>query len=332
MAVIEIAIDMGSSNTTIYKKGRGIVLKEPSVLCLQNNDKVFKVLAIGNDAKKMQGRTEDDSVIVSPIVEGVVKNIELATEMMQHFLAKISPRPFTKYKALVCLPCGVTEDEMQDFRKVMYSSGVGRVSFASSLVCMALGNINAPETKAYLGVNIGGGKTEVGAILNNVILSGCSVGIGGKMMDSAICEYVKEGHNLKISNITAEKVKNEIATLYDTDKSNLEVSGADLMSNRYVTDIVHAREVRDSIIGYFDRIVAAILSVINECQPDVVADIHERGIYVCGGVSQTTGIETYLRKLLDVPVVVCDQPENIVILGAGKLISDSALYSEIVGE
>lgn len=332
MAIVEIAIDIGSSNTVIYKKGSGVVLREPTLIALQNTQKHnYKVLAVGLEAKKLQGKTGEDVTIVSPVVEGVIKNTELAVEMIKYFLSKIT-KGFEKFKALVVVPCGVTEEEIKDFQKVMFSSGIGRVSFVSSLVCLALGSKNTQANHSQLIVNIGGGKTEIGAVINASVLSGCTISYGGRSIDNAIVEFLQETHNIKISNVTAEKIKNEIASLYETDRSNIEIAGADVMSNRFVSDVVAAREIRPVIADGLSRIVATILAVIGECAPDVVADIHNKGIYLSGGVSQLVGIEEFMSKILEIPVVVLDQPENTVILGAGKLLNDSVLYAEVVSE
>lgn len=332
MALIEIAIDMGSSNTVIYKKGSGIVLREPTLIALQNTQKHnYKVLAVGLDAKKLQGKTGEDVTIVSPIVEGIIKNTELAVELVKYFLSKIT-KAFDKVKALVVVPCGITEEEIKDFQKVMFSSGIGKVSFVSSLVCLSLGSNNLQTNHSQLVVNIGGGKTEVGAVINSSVLTGCNISFGGRSIDNSIVEFVQNTHNLKISNVTAEKIKNEIASLYETDRSNMEIAGADLMSNRFVSDVVSAREIRPVIADGLSKVIATILAVIGECAPDVVADIHNKGIVLSGGVSQMVGIEGFMSKILETPVTILEQPENTVILGAGKLLNDQVLYAEVVSE
>ena len=332
MATIEIAIDLGSSNTVIYKKGSGIVLREPTIIALQSTQKNnYKVLAVGYEAKKLQGKTGEDVTIVSPVVEGVIKNTELATEMLKHFLSKIT-KGFDKFKALVVVPCGITDDEIKDFQKVMFSSGISRVSFVPSLVCMAVGNNYAQNNHSQLVVNIGGGKTEVGALINSSVLSGCTISYGGRAIDNDIISFIEKTHNLKISAVTAEKIKNEIASLYETDKSNMEIAGADIMSNRFVSDVVTAKEIRPVVADGLGKIVATILAVVGECAPDVIADIHNKGVYLCGGVSAISGIESFISKILEVPVMLCEQPENLVILGAGKLLNDPVLYNEVVSE
>ncbi|MBQ3494709.1 MAG: rod shape-determining protein [Clostridia bacterium] len=332
MALIEFAIDIGSSNTVIYKKGSGIVLREPTLIALQNTQKHnYKVLAVGLEAKKLQGKTGEDVTIVSPIVEGVIKNTELAVEMVKYFLSKIA-KGFDKLKALVIVPCGVTDEEIKDFQKVMFSSGVGKVSFVSSLVCLSLGSNNLQTNHSQLVVNIGGGKTEVGAVINSSVLSGCNISFGGRAIDNSIVDFIQNSHNLKISNVTAEKIKNEIASLYETDRSNMEIAGADIMSNRFVSDVVSAREIRPVIADGLSKIIATILAVIGECAPDVVADIHNKGILLSGGVSQLVGIENFMSKILETPVTVLEQPENTVIMGAGKLLNDAVLYAEVVSE
>lgn len=333
MAAIEIAIDLGSSFTTIYKKGSGIVLKEPSVVCIQAGGKNLKVIEVGLKAKKMQGRTGENLVIVSPICEGIVKNMELAVVMLKSFIQKIVPASLVKSKisALVCVPCGVTDEELKDLEKVIYLSGIGKLQFVPSVIASAMGDrLKTSSPRGYVVVNIGGGTTEVAVISLNTILNACSIGIGGKLMDISVSEYIKDHYNILISGATAEKIRKDIGSLYDSDKSNIEFSGADISSSRPVTDVIGAGDVKTAVCYFYDRIAEAVQVTINSCKPDIIADITDTGIIVAGGAALITGLEQYFKSCLNLPVTLSEQPENAVILGAAALINDQRLLQAVI--
>ncbi len=336
MATIDIAIDLGSSNTVIYKRGSGIVLREPSVVCLNTSGKHAKIKEIGIKAKKMQGRTGDNTVVVYPVCEGVIKNVDLSIAMLKHFISKILPQNTLfkpKIRAVVCVPCGLTSEELADYEKVMYGAGVGRLHLVPSILAAAIGDeLKTSQARGSIAVNIGGGTTEVAVISLNSIVSGCSVAIGGRLMDTALIEYVQNYFNVRISEVSAEKIKHEIASLYETDKSNIEFNGADVSSNRPVSDVIGARDVRRAVVSFYDDIITTIEAVINTCNPDIISDITEAGVVVSGGGANITGLENYFRKNLNMPVIVSDQAENSVILGAGKLLSDEYLLNKVLEE
>ena len=333
MALIEIAVDLGSSFTTIYKKGSGIVLKEPSVVCIVAGGKNLRVVETGVKAKKMQGRTGENLVIVSPICEGVVKNEQLAVAMLTNFVKKVVPGSVVKSKisALICVPCGMTSEELRDLEKVVYLSGITKMQFVPSVIAAAMGErLKTSLPRGHVVVNIGGGTTEVAAISLNTILNACSIGIGGKLMDISVSEYIKDNYNILVSEATAEKIRKDIGSLYDSDKSNMQFSGADISSSRPVTDVISAEDVKTAVCYFYERIAEAISVTINACKPDIIADISETGVTVAGGAALITGLEQYLRGRLNLPVTISDQPENAVILGAAALLNDARLLQAVV--
>lgn len=333
MATIEIAIDLGSSFVTIYKKGSGIVLKEPSVVCIQAGGKTPKVVETGIKAKKMQGRTGENLIIVSPICEGIVKNVELATVMLKSFIQKIVPTSLIKPKinALVCVPCGITNEELKDLEKVAYLSGVVKLQFVPSVMASAMGDrLKTSSPRGYVIVNIGGGTTEVAVISLNTILNACSVGIGGKLMDMSVSEYIKDHYKIVVSEQTAEKIRKDIGSLYDSDKSNIEFSGADISSSRPVTDVISAADIKTAVCYFYDRIAEAVQVTINACKPDIISDISDTGIIVAGGASLITGLEQYFRSRLNLPVTLSEHPDNAVVLGAAALLNDPKLLQAVI--
>ena len=335
MAVIDIAIDMGSTYTTIFKKGSGIVLREPTAVCLQKTTKGSKVKEVGIKAKKMQGRTGVNTAIVFPVVEGVIKNVDLCIEMLSQFLAKIIPNTLfrPKIRAVVTVPCGLNAEEIADYEKVMYGVNIGRIYLVPAILASAIGDdLKTSQPRGSLVVNIGGGKTEIAVISLDSIVNGCMLSVGGKLMDTSIAEYVKDLFDINISEATAEKIKQEVASLYENDRSSIEFSGADISSSRPVTEIVNAQQISIAVSTFYDDIIKAINGIINSCKPDIVADITETGIIVSGGGSQITGLENYFRKNLNLSVKVPDSAINSVILGAGKLISDEFLLEKVMRE
>lgn len=335
MATIDIAIDMGSEYTTIFKKGSGIVLKEPTVLCLQKSGKTSKVKEIGLKAKKMAGRTGTGFAVVHPVCEGVIKNVDLCIEMLNYFLSKIVGDTFMrpKIRAVVTIPCGLNEEEIADYEKVMYGANICRVHLVPSIIASAIGcDIKTSQPRGSLVVDIGGGKTEIGVISLNSIVSGCLLSIGGKLMDTAIIEYVKDLFNINISESTAERIKHEVASLYSSDRSSTQFSGADISSSRPITEVVSAGQISIAVSTFYDDIIRTIEGVINSCKPDIIEDITEAGVVVLGGGSGITGLENYFKKRLDMPVIVTENASEATILGAGKLVSDEFLLESVLRE
>ena len=329
MALIELAIDLGSSFVSIYKKGSGVVLKEPSCLCVATG-KPNAVKQIGLDAKKLQGKTGDGTIIVSPISEGIVKNTELTTAMLKYFLNKIKGSVLKqKIKAVVTLPCGITTGELHDLEKTVYGAGISEAVFVPSLICAASGT---QLNKSSIIVNIGGGKTEIGVLNGLTVLNGCSVSVGGKLMDLSIIDYIQENYNILISDLTAEKIRKELGSLYETDTSRIEFNGMDISSGRAVSDVVTAPDVKSAIKYFYDKIIEAVVVAINGCPPDVITDIAGSSILISGGAAEIAGLADYFSKKLNLSVKISEQPGNAVILGAGALLNDEALLKQVLSE
>lgn len=335
MASYDLAIDLGSSNTTIYKMGSGIVLKEPTALCIQTSSKGNAVKEFGIKAKRMQGRTGENSVVVYPVREGVIKNEELTTSLLKYFLAKVLPVTTLKprVRAVIGVPCGLTQEEISSYEKVAYKAGISRVSFVPSIIASAIGDkLKTGHARGSVVVNIGGGTTEIAVISLNTIINAISVGVGGKAMDVSIKDYVAEYYSINISESMAEKIKQEIGSLFETDKSNMEFNGADISSSSPVSDIISAQDVARALYNYYDKIILSIQATINSCKPDIISDISQTGVQVSGAGCKITGLEGYFRKKLNLPVVVSDNPENSVILGLGILLSDEELLRSVIDE
>ncbi|MGD9901352.1 MAG: rod shape-determining protein [Spirochaetales bacterium] len=335
MSQLEFAIELGTTNTVIYKRGSGIVLCEPSLIALSKENKKTVVKAVGTLAKKMLGKTSSATTISNPIEEGVIKDKELAYSMLKHFMKKIITEKFVKPKIrmLFVIPCGLNIREKAEYKSLGYRLGAGKVDFVESVIAALVGaGVSTENPSGVMSLNLGGGTVNVGAVSLNTIINGYTISIGGAKMDEAIKRYVEEAYELEISNQTAEKIKKEIGSLYIHDTSNMEVNGIDTATKAPKQEVVFSTNIRPAIEYYFQKISAAVEDILNNCSPDIVADIANNGVYVTGGLANLTGIENYLKKRLRLPIYVVDEPEEAVIIGAGKLLSDKRGLNSIIRE
>ena len=335
MASIKIAIDFGSSKTKIFEKDCGLVLVEPTLVALSEHTGGTQIKAFGIEAEQMEGKTGDKSIVFSPIDGGEVKSEEYASALLKHFLQKIKPKSiFAKsIDAVVCVPCGLDEEQKESYARVCYKAGIASVKLVPSVITSALGGgkfVHTPTT--YLIVDIGHGCTDIATVNMNTILKGCTIGIGGEMMDDAVMCAVEENYQTFISSQTAKQIKEEIGSLFDRDIQNMEVLGVDSASQSPKTTIVVADAIKDSLLNLFEKIAYAIESTINMCSPDICSDISRGGLFFCGGVSKISGLEEFMRKRLKLPVRVIEDPHICSILGCGKLLSDNAQLNNILKE
>lgn len=327
-----IAIKLGSCNTSIFKQGEGIVLFEPSLIAYAGQGKQREIIAIGNKAKKLQGRTGTSIVVESPIKNGSIADPELAVSMLKGFLTKVLTKSLfrPKISAVVCIPLGLSLNERKLFEKVCYQSGIQDVTLVPSIICGALGyNLPVTSPNGLCLVNIGGGSTDIAAISMASIITGVNIGVGGKQMDRSIEEAVLNNYSLLIGQGVAGALKEEIGSLYPNDSSNTEVSGLDDESKLVRSVVVESRTIYDAIKNYYETIASSILAVINACPPNIAEDIACHGIYLMGGCSLIVGAEQFFRKRLNLPVIVQDQTTAIDVIGAGKLLSDTKLLQKL---
>lgn len=327
-----IAIKLGSSNTSIFKQGEGIVLFEPTLACYTGSGKEREIKAFGSHAKRMMGRTDEFTFVSSPIKEGRIVDTDLAVSMLKHFLSKVITKSLfrPKIKAVVCVPLGLTNKERKAYEKVCYYSGIQDVIIVPSIVCGGIGyNLPVDMPSGLCLVNIGGGSTDIAAISAGSIITGVNIGVGGEVIDKAIEEAILSAHNIIIGSGAAEDVKEEIGSLFPNDTSSAEVGGIDKETRLARSVVVDAKTIYDGIEPYFQKIVIAIKSVINECPPNIVEDIVNNGVYLMGGTSLITGAEQYFRKALNIPVIIQDETTAIDVAGAGKLLHDAKLLKKI---
>ena len=327
-----LAIDLGGSYTSLYLRGEGLVLREPTLVLSVATKDGFEVKAIGNDAKAMEGRTNNEMILSSPISNGVVANEQLCVKMLKHFLKKIEFDTFLRCMEVVCVvPCSIDADQANLYLSTLYQAGLKNVTLVPSAIATALGGgkfIHTPLT--YFVVDVGGSYTDICVINSNQIVKGCTVDVGGNMMDKAVAKAVEDYYKVKISNQTAKMIKEEIGTLFDKDSQNIEVVGVDVQTLAPKNFIVVADVVKDAIYPFFEKIAQAIATTISTCSPNISADINQNGIFFGGGVSAITGLESFMRKQLKLNVYILQDNDKTAILGAGKLLSEPVQLNEIM--
>lgn len=330
--MVNIAIKPGTTFTSIYVSGHGLVLREPTVAALDNGDKK-RIRAVGQEALDMRG-TAPNVTVVSPVVEGVIREAEIFTAMLKEYLERIWPddaifKP--RYKAIVSIPLGLTVAEREMYEEVFTDAGINAVTFVPSIVLSAIGaDLPVGLGKGMLAVNIGGGRTEAALMSYGGIINGYGMGLGGNLLDKAIVDCITGKYNVKISLAAAKKLREEIGTLYDNDIATARVSGMNIASNVPEDVCVYALDIRDVILPYFLRICELIKTIIKRCPAGIANGLLDNGIVVTGGVSNIPGIDALFMEKIGLPVKVFVRPEYIEIIGAGKLINNDDLMQRLI--
>lgn len=334
MAAMEIAVEIGTGYTSIYVPGNGIVLHEPTIIAFVGDTRSRRVHAVGAQAEKMVGKTPERTFIVEPVVDGVIADAEACGVLLKEFVKKILPSSylfFPKIKAILGIPTGLSLQERTVYEDVCAVAGIGEVTMIDNILLSGIG-LDLPIDAAGGGVvvNIGAGTTEIAAMSLAGIVSGCGVTIGGNMMDKALMDYIAGKYDLKVGINTARKIKNEIGSLYENDTSDVLVSGRNITTKNTGSAYVTAADVCTVVKPYYLRIADAVESIINMCPPEIVGEIHKKGIYVVGGGSKILGLEKVFSERLDVAVYTVEEPSHCSVLGAGKLLGDKKLMEEIL--
>ena len=333
MSSIYLAIKLGSATTTIYRQGDGLVLREPSLITISGTGiKNREIKAIGYEAKNMIGRTTVGTSVVSPIVDGVVNNQELATIMLRGFLRKVCPNNFFKpnIRAILCVPLGISNSEKKTFEKVCYSAGIADVTLIPAIICNAAGlDLDLESKYANLVTSVGGGCSNIAVIAQNTIINGISVGIGGSKINTAIEKYILDKYNIEISHVNADKIRREVASLLPSYYSTIEIEGIDISTKQSKLITITSDEIYPIMDYYFSQLCTAIETVINECPPDIVNDIAKNGAYFSGSQIYYPGTEKYLKSKLGITIHLSDADRND-IWGAGKLLDDPLMLKKII--
>lgn len=325
----DLAIDLGTANTLIYVKGRGIVSCEPSVVAVQKDARGGRrVLAVGKDAKEMLGRTPGSIVAIRPMKDGVIADFEITEAMLRYFITKAHNRKaLVRPRIIICVPFGITEVEKRAVRESAESAGAREVYLIEEPMAAAIGSgLPVTEPSGNMIVDIGGGTTEVAVISLAGIVYSKSVRVGGDKMDEAIIQHMKRKYNLLIGERTAELIKCNIGTAYPTDNvMTMEVKGRDLVAGVPKTVTINSDEVRESMSDPISQIVDAVRQALESTPPELSADIVDKGIVLAGGGALLRNIDLLLREETGLPVMICDDPISAVVLGSGKALDELQL-------
>jgi rod shape-determining protein MreB len=329
----DLAIDLGTANTLVYAKGRGIVARGPSVVAVQDDHKgVRRILAVGHEAKEMLGRTPGSIFAIRPMKDGVIADFSVTGEMIRHFMAQAQPRPsLVKPRVVIGVPCGITEVAKRAVRESARSAGAREVYLIEEPVAAAIGaGLPITEPSGNMIVDIGGGTTEVAVISLSGIVYSRSVSLGGDRMDEAIVEHMKRKYNLLVGEPTAEKIKCQIGNAFDTGEvDSMEVKGRDLVTGLPKTLTVTSDEIRDALADPVNSITNAVRVALEQTPPELSADIVDKGIVLAGGGALLKGLDMLLREKTGLPVMIADDPLSAVVLGCGKVLDDEVLLRSV---
>ncbi|MFZ5452896.1 MAG: rod shape-determining protein [Thermodesulfobacteriota bacterium] len=329
----DLAIDLGTANTLVYVKGKGIVLSEPSVVAVRKNAKDRnRVLAVGRDAKMMLGRTPGNIIAIRPMKDGVIADFEITEAMLRHFIRKVhNRRSLIRPRIIVCVPSGITPVEKRAVRESAESAGAREVYLIEEPMAAAIGaGLPITEPICNMVVDIGGGTTEVAVISLAGIVYSRSVRVGGDKMDEAILQYVKRNYNLLIGERTAEIVKTTIGNAYPGDVETLDVKGRDLVTGIPKIISINSDEVRQAIQEQIDSIVATVKTALEQTPPELAADIVDRGIHLTGGGALLKNLDVLLHQETGLPIKITEDPLATVVLGSGRALDNLSILKEVM--
>jgi len=325
----DVAIDLGTANTLVYVKGRGIVLDEPSVVAMKSGGMRKQVLAVGNEAKMMLGRTPGNIEAIRPLRDGVIADFEIAQHMIRHFIKKVHNRSFASPQVIICVPSGSTAVERRAIREAAEEAGASKVYLIEEPMAAAIGaGLPVTEPQGSMVVDIGGGTTEVAVMSLGGIVFATSVRVGGDKMDEAIIAYIRRNHNLLIGESTAERIKTEIGTALEPEDGvgrSLEIKGRDLMDGVPKEIIINQLQTAEALAEPVSSIIESVKVALEHTAPELAADIVEKGIVLTGGGALLADLDKMIRKATGLPVSVADEPLTCVALGTGRALEDEIL-------
>ena len=329
----DLAIDLGTANTLVYLKGKGIVVSEPSVVAVQKDSTgQRKVLAVGKEAKKMLGRTPGSIVAIRPMKDGVIADFDITEEMLRYFIQKVHNRKtLVRPRIVICVPSGITQVEKRAVKESAESAGAREVYLIEEPMAAAIGaGLPITEASGNMIVDIGGGTTEVAVISLAGIVYAKSVRVGGDKMDEAIVQYLKRKYNLLIGERTAEQIKIEIGSAYPEEEVHtMDVKGRDLVSGIPKTLGINSTEIRDALSETVNAIVEAVRIALERTPPELDADIVDKGIVLAGGGANLRNLDALLRDETGLPVVIAEDPLSCVVLGSGKVLDELDLLRRV---
>ena len=327
----DMGIDLGTANTLVYIKGQGIVVREPSVVAIRDDSK--DVLAVGEEAKRMIGRTPGNIVAIRPMKDGVIADFDITQSMLSYFIQKAAAKKgVVSPRIAICVPFGVTEVEKRAIEEAARNAGAKDAFLIEEPMAAAIGaGLRIEEPEGNMVVDIGGGTSEIAIISLGVIVTAKSIRLGGDELDEAIVNYVKKEYSLMIGERTAEDVKIKIGSAYkEGDEIEMEIRGRDLISGLPKTMQISSSEVRDALRDPVNSIVDGIKSTLEKTPPELASDIMENGIMLTGGGALLKGLDKLVKEETGMPVKIAENPLDCVAIGTGKSVEDQEIFEKVL--
>ncbi len=329
----DLAIDLGTANTLVYMKGKGIVLSEPSVVAVRKDGRgANKVLAVGQEAKMMLGRTPGDITAIRPMKDGVIADFEITEAMLRHFIRIVHHRrSLIRPRIVICVPSGITQVEKRAVRESAESAGAREVFLIEEPMAAAIGaGLPITEPTANMVVDIGGGTTEVAVISLAGIVYSKSVRVGGDKMDEAILQHIKRKYNLLIGIRTSEIIKTTIGNAFPSDQiDTIEVRGRDLVTGIPKILTIDSDEIRKAISEQVETIIETVRIALEQTPPELAADIVDKGIVLTGGGSLLKNLDILLREETKLPITITEDPLSTVVLGSGMTLDNISILKQV---
>ncbi len=332
----DLAIDLGTANTLVYVRKRGIVVNEPSVVAIAKNGGQQKVVAVGLEAKNMLGKTPGNIVAIRPMRDGVIADFTVTEAMLKYFIAKIhNRRHFVRSRLIISVPAGITNVERKAVREAAENAGVRQVWLIEQPMAAAIGaGLPVREARGNMIVDIGGGTTDVAVVSMSGMVTNVTLKVAGDKLDEAIINYVRRNHNMLIGERTAEQIKFQLGSVWAPDDAveptPMDVKGRDLISGVPKSIELTAPEVRDALADCARSILEAVKATLEKTPPELAGDISDRGIVLAGGGAGLRGLATMLREEIGIPAFVADEPLLSVVKGAGMVLEDIEGYKQIL--